>query len=108
MPSFLFALLAVAFFGCASAIAAAASTRPASLAAIPTPRTDSNSILAHQQLVAKAKAGGIDLYFVGDSITRRWGCTDPQWAANLANWKENFFGWNAANFGWGADGIQNI
>jgi lysophospholipase L1-like esterase len=77
-------------------------------AAVAAPRTDKNSVLAHEQLVAKAKAGGIDLYFLGDSITRRWGCTDPQWAKNLENWKENFFGWNAANFGWGADGIQNI
>ncbi len=65
-------------------------------------------MLAHRQLVAKAKAGGIDVYFLGDSITRRWGCTDPQWSANLANWKQNFFGWNAANFGWGADRIQNM
>jgi lysophospholipase L1-like esterase len=63
---------------------------------------------AHQQLVAKAKAGGIDLYLLGDSITRRWGCTDPQWSAMYANWKQNFFGWNAGNFGWGADAIQNI
>jgi lysophospholipase L1-like esterase len=65
-------------------------------------------MLAHEQLVAKAKQGGIDLYFLGDSITRRWGCTDPQWAKNLENWKQNFYGWNAANFGWGADGIQNM
>ena len=65
-------------------------------------RSDRNSRLAHEQLVAKAKAGGIDLYFLGDSITRRWGCTgDPQWASMLANWKQNFFGWNAANFSWG-------
>jgi lysophospholipase L1-like esterase len=77
-------------------------------AAVPTPRNDANSKVAHEQLVAKAKAGGIDLYFLGDSITRRWGCTDPQWAANLANWKQNFFGWNAADFGWGADSIQNM
>jgi len=63
---------------------------------------------AHRQLVAKARAGGIDLYFLGDSITRRWGCTDPQWAEMLVNWKKNFFGWNAANFGWGADRIQNM
>jgi len=65
-------------------------------------------MLAHQQLVSKARSGGIDLYFLGDSITRRWGCTDAQWAQNLDNWKQNFFGWNAGNFGWGADGIQNI
>src|SRR5213076_216114 len=56
----------------------------------------------------KARAGGIDLYFLGDSITRRWGCTDAVWAQNLDNWKQNFFGWNAGNFGWGADGIENI
>ena len=77
-------------------------------AATPQPRTDSNSKIAHQQLVAKAKAGGIDLYFLGDSITRRWGCTDPAWSAMLAHWKQNFFGWNAGNFGWGADSVQNI
>ncbi len=77
-------------------------------AAVATPRTDANSVLAHEQLVAKAKAGDIDLYFLGDSITRRWGCTDPMWSEMLANWKKNFYGWNAANFGWGADGIQNM
>ena len=65
-------------------------------------------MLAHEQLVAKAKAGGIDLYFLGDSIMRRWGCSDPQWTEMLANWKQNFFGWNAANFGWGGDRIQNM
>jgi lysophospholipase L1-like esterase len=89
----------------------ASATRPAihhSSAAVPAPRKDANSMLAHEQLVAKAKAGGIDLYFLGDSITRRWGCTDPQWSAMLENWKKNFYGWNAGNFGWGADGIQNI
>src|SRR5262245_44267914 len=84
------------------------STRQPLSAAVASPRTDSNSKLATEQLLAKAKTGGIDLYFLGDSITRRWGCTDPVWAQNLANWKQNFFGWNAANFGWGADRIQNI
>jgi lysophospholipase L1-like esterase len=77
-------------------------------AAVPAPRTDANSMLAHKQLLAKAKAGGIDLYFLGDSIIRRWGCTDPQWSAMMANWKQNFYGWNAADFGWGADRLQNI
>lgn len=72
------------------------------------PRTDSNSRIAHEQLLAKTKAGHIDIYFEGDSITRRWGCTDPQWAELLANWKENFFGWNAADFAWGGDTVQNI
>ena len=74
----------------------------------PAPRADKNSQLAHEQLVEKAKQGGIDIYFVGDSITRRWGTSDPAYKAMLANWKQNFFGWNAADFGWGADRIQNI
>jgi lysophospholipase L1-like esterase len=73
---------------------------------VAAPRTDANSATAHQQLLAKAKQGGIDVYFEGDSITRRWGATDyPQL---LENWRKNFFGWNAADFGWGADRVENI
>ena len=74
----------------------------------PAPRSDRNSQIAHEQLVEKAKKGGIDIYFEGDSITRRWGTSDTQYQANLANWTTNFFGWNAGDFGWGADQIQNI
>ena len=72
----------------------------------PSPRTDQNSLIAHEQLLEKARRGRIDVYFAGDSITRRWGATD--YPELLANWRANFFGWNAANFGWGADTIQNI
>jgi lysophospholipase L1-like esterase len=69
-------------------------------------RSDENSRLAHEQLLAKRTQGRIDIYFAGDSIVRRWGATDyPQL---LANWNENFRGWNAANFGWGADRTQNV
>jgi lysophospholipase L1-like esterase len=75
---------------------------------VPSPRADANSMLAHQQLLAKAKQGRIDLYFLGDSITRRWGATDDKYRHFLANWRENFFGWNAADFGWGGDKTQNI
>ncbi len=73
---------------------------------VPVFRTDAKSLVAHSQLLTKATQGEIDVYFEGDSITRRWGATDyPQL---LANWKQNFFGWNAADFGWGADRTQNI
>jgi lysophospholipase L1-like esterase len=76
------------------------------LAAVPMPRNDWKSNIAHQQLLEKRTKGKIDIYFEGDSITRRWGATDyPQL---LANWNYNFFGWNAADFGWGADCLQNI
>jgi lysophospholipase L1-like esterase len=72
----------------------------------PAPRTDHNSMLAHEQLLEKAKRGRIDVYFVGDSIVRRWGATD--YPHLLANWNQNFHGWNAGDFGWGADRTQNI
>src|SRR5262245_5982384 len=84
---------------------AAAAIEPAVEA---RPRLDRNSQTAHAQLLEKARAGGIDIYFEGDSITRRWGATDPQYKELLANWRQNFFGWNAANFGWGGDKVQNI
>ena len=72
----------------------------------PVFRTDPNSLVAHAQLLAKAKQGGIDLYFEGDSITRRWGATD--YPDLLADWNRNFHGWNAADFAWGGDQTQNI
>ena len=72
----------------------------------PRMRADRNSHLAHQQLLAKARSGGIDVYFLGDSITRRWGAIDyPDF---LAQWKKSFHGWNAADFGWGGDRTENI
>jgi lysophospholipase L1-like esterase len=88
---------------CASTWLYAQNRAPADL---PSPRTDENSKIAHQQLLEKAAKGGIDVYFIGDSIARRWGATD--YPELLANWKENFFGWNAADFGWGADRTENI
>jgi len=90
-------------------LSALVAGRPAiEKADVALPRTDANSMTAHQQLLAKRKAGQIDVYFAGDSITRRWGTSDEQWKELLANWNANFKGWNAANFGWGADKTQNM
>ncbi len=69
-------------------------------------RPDPNSRVAHQQLIAKTKQGKIDIYFEGDSITRRWGATD--YPRLLAHWERHFHGRNAANFGWGGDTTHNI
>ena len=88
---------------CAVSAAVAQTAAPADQ---PVARTDENSHIAHQQLLEKARRGGIDVYFEGDSITRSWGATD--YPELLANWNRNFFGWNAADFGWGADTTQNI
>jgi lysophospholipase L1-like esterase len=74
----------------------------------PLARADKNSQIAHTQLLEKARRGGIDVYFLGDSITRRWGTSDAQYKPFLENWRQNFFGWNAGNFGWGGDTTQNI
>jgi lysophospholipase L1-like esterase len=81
-------------------------TPPAVPADQPRMRGDRNSHLAHRQLLAKAKSGGIDVYFLGDSITRRWGALD--YPDLLAHWRKSFHGWNAGNFGWGADRTENI
>lgn len=72
------------------------------------PRQDENSKKAHAQLLQKAKSGRIDLYFLGDSITRRWGCTDHAYRELMKNWRGHFYGWNAANFGWGGDTTHNV
>jgi lysophospholipase L1-like esterase len=98
----IFRLSALACFAGLAAAALAASADQ------PVPRPDANSKQAHLDLLAKAKRGGIDVYFAGDSITRRWGTSDARYADFLANWKANFFGWNAGNFGWGADRIEHI
>ncbi len=93
----------VFFTGLATASLLCAQLTPADR---PVPRTDPNSQLAHEQLLTKRTLGRIDVYFEGDSITRRWGATDyPQL---LENWNRHFHGWNAADFGWGADRVENI
>jgi len=101
------AIVAIAAGRSDAQTAAAASAEeihgPADRAA---PRSDQNSMTAHEQLLAKARQGRIDVYFEGDSIVRRWGALD--YPELLANWNANFFGWNAANFGWGADRTEHI
>src|SRR5258708_34967597 len=98
------AALAVGSAGCVF------GTRPQTPATVPADqpvaRRDRNSQMAHEQLLAKAKRGGIDVYFEGDSIVRRWGATD--YPDLLANWRANFFGWNSADLRWGAETTRNI
>jgi lysophospholipase L1-like esterase len=97
----------IGFLALLTCISALGQPAPSTVSADqPVSRSDQNSLLAHAQLLEKARKGGIDVYFEGDSITRRWGATD--YPDLLANWKQNFFGWNAADFGWGADTTQNI
>jgi lysophospholipase L1-like esterase len=103
-PLLLIALAAL----CVNGQRGAAYASPIEHADQPMARTDANSLKAHAQLMAKRTQGKIDVYFLGDSITRRWGTSDRQYADLLRNWNENFKGWNAADFGWGADKTQNM
>jgi lysophospholipase L1-like esterase len=65
---------------------------------------DATWVKKHVELLEKAKRGNIDLYFEGDSITRRW----EGEARHKDNWDLNFRGWKAANFGAGGDRTQNV
>jgi lysophospholipase L1-like esterase len=94
-----------AFLQWASQFVAAPARRDGAVA---IERTDPSSKTAHAELVEKTRRGRIDVYFVGDSITRRWGTSDEQYAAFLASWRRNFTGWNAADFGWGGDTVANV
>jgi len=92
---------------CLAALAALSACASATTHA-PCPPWNENVRIAHEQLVAKARTPGtrIDLYFLGDSITRRWGALDyPEY---LAHFQKSFHGWNAGDFGWGGDSTHNI
>jgi len=106
-----------AMFLCAGAIFAAdpVATAPATppAATNPRPRTvapaDQPAIKpgagfmnTHNQYVALAKKGGIDLYFVGDSITDGWH------GGGKKVWTDAFGGWNPGNFGIGGDRTEHV
>jgi lysophospholipase L1-like esterase len=63
---------------------------------------DRTFMLLHADYVAKAKAGNIDLYLLGDSITDFWQ------HRHKANWDKNFAGWRAADFGIGGDHTEHV
>ena len=74
-------------------------------ALIPAPRDfPTNWIARHQEYVAEAKQGGIDLLFLGDSITDGW-----RWGNGGSQvWPRFYAQRHAANFGIGWDRIQNV
>ena len=58
----------------------------------------------HEGFLAEAKRGGIDVLFLGDSITDFW--RDPN--RGLAVWQRNYAPLHAANFGISADRTQHL
>lgn len=72
-------------------------------AATAVPKTErENWMPQHDAYVALARKGGIDLVFVGDSITRSWT------REGLQVWKTRFAPLHAANFGVAGDCTQHV
>lgn len=65
-------------------------------------RPSAGFLNTHNRLLAKAKAGGIELYMEGDSITDFW---QTRFAAN---WNANLAPWKAGDFGISGDRTQNV
>jgi lysophospholipase L1-like esterase len=83
----------------------ALQARAQSTALIPTPRAfPTNWLACHEGYVAEARKGGVDLLFIGDSITDGW-----RWENGGGKlWPQLYAPRHAANFGIGWDRIQNV
>jgi lysophospholipase L1-like esterase len=72
-------------------------------ACVPATRENpANWMSRHEKFVAQAKRGGIDILFMGDSITDNWRSK----GSNV--WNEYYTPRNAANFGIGGDRTQHV
>jgi lysophospholipase L1-like esterase len=88
----------------------------ANTAVVPVPR-DPRWVQRHEGFVKIAQQGGIDVLFLGDSITDFWrydtfsGPVDGKpvdWPRGKAVWDQNFAPLHAANFGINADRTQHV
>jgi len=68
----------------------------------PRPRELAEWNERHAALVATARKGGVDVLFLGDSITRGWE------SAGAEVWNARFGRWRPANFGIDGDGTQHV
>jgi lysophospholipase L1-like esterase len=104
-------LITVAFFSPPAAtrsfaqvtniVAAGANAMVQNTAVIPVPR-DAKWLKRHEGFVAEAKKGGIDLLFLGDSITDFW----RNRGSNV--WNQFYAPLHAANFGISGDRTQHV
>ncbi len=83
-------------------LSSTATNAPAvNTAIIPVPR-DANWLKRHEGFLTVAKAGGIDILFLGDSITDGW----RKSGSNV--WNQCYAPRHAANFGISADRTQHV
>ena len=81
-----------ALFVLMSTVASQAQEPAKSVALTPVPRSEEQWwVQRHEKCVAITKAGGVDVAFLGDSITQGWE-NQPAWATHFQPLK-------AANFG---------
>ena len=62
---------------------------------------DAGFIKTHERFVTIAKAGDVDVLFLGDSITAGWG-------GSKEIWEKSFAAYKPANFGIGGDRTQHV
>lgn len=79
----------------------AAAVAYANTAIEPAPR-DERWVARHEEFVAEAKQGGIDVLFMGDSITDGWRTRGKE------IWDREYAPLKAANFGIGGDRTQHV
>lgn len=75
---------------------------PVKIATTPVPRPDAWWTQRHEKCVQVTKAGGVDLAFLGDSITQGWE------GGGKAVWETNFAPLKAANFGFSGDRTEHV
>jgi len=104
IPTLLAALLSTAtMFAQTEAAPAAKSSHTANSALIPATRTNPTNWLArHEGFVKEAKKGGVEILFMGDSITDMWRTK----GSNV--WSKFYAPRHAANFGIGGDRTQHV
>lgn len=82
---------------------------PGTNSAIRAEPRDAKWVKRHESFVAEARQGGVDVLFLGDSITDFWrrDQTDKQEGGRKI-WNANFAPLNAANFGISGDRTQHV
>lgn len=92
------ASLALALLSAWTSQERAEEQRPRSTVA--APQNDKEWRRLHEQFLARARRGGVELLFLGDSITFGW--------RGQPAWKRDFEPLGAANFGIGGDQTQHV
>ena len=100
------AISVLAFSACFASVSTAepaTAVSPEQIATTPVPRDKETWwVQRHADKVAVTKKGGVDLAFLGDSITQGWE------GAGKAAWDKRFAPLKAANFGFSGDRTEHV